>query len=1092
MNTKSLVLILVALLAFAGNAIAQKDITSSYITNATLSNGTTGWTTACTKTTTTTDPADAFSNSVQGNNTTGYASEAYAGWGSLIQTAYSMKQTITLPKGSYRLVNYSFFRQGQAYNTDAEKSLAYLVAGENKVVLKTLGSITAAGYANSQAEGANCFDSKMYRNVVEFEIAADNTQIAIGIEGTFDEARSWCIVGMFELFDLNDAASVSSPTDVTYAITNSGFEYRDMTGWTLSESGAFGTQNNNSSEIKAGGYYAEKWQTSGGLSDRTMTQTLSDLPDGLYELSAYVRYGGTGAFIQLNDIKTEVNANSFSTPYTVRTTINDGNLTIQAGLKNGTSNWVCFDRFSLKFYGDPLQAYKDLLAEKVAEAQALVDGGTLKTGAANVLQTVINDNDNDDDAFTEESQFNTAVQNIENAISKANETVAAYALYDAFKAKVVTLEASMSDDDKTSFESVIAEIDESVTIASSAAAVNEQILLLRSTALDFIASHDGQFDITFLASQVYSDWKKSDGTAAGIVADQFLTGRPSDIPSFAESYESTCVTTGDVLYQTVSNLPVGYYQVGMYAQALYTSGRGFETEATEGDSNRSFAFAGNQRTGLPIKFGTEVAFADLTTLDVNVHLSEAGDLTFGVTKDANGSNWHFAQIASIVYSNSPDLTSLKATRDALVAEAEGLLSGSSVYLTEDQKTALQSAINAGKAADVFDELNTVTLTTLPNAINTANQQVQQVTENRALMLAALERFENDYNLVDGTDYRRVTMSADAWAKLIEKVNAVSEALDDVSQSASYGTIKDALVAQLDATDASIRLFKSYKAMVDGTSALNISESATYEADSYMDTDGTEQTAIEALNTAFGTYAESQQENFDVAGFLGDNLDFSADQGTEELSGVTNASIYDIDGWEESYSNIDNWSVIQNQNSSYAGQLYLRSNWNSQAVTLKVFKQKMLPVGKYQLTLSWNSDLANMTNLSAYVIGSTSTAIGEATSEAKTLTYDFEITETPQPFDLIFGFVKTGTGNTPAQILVDDIVLTAIVDNVLIGDVNRDGSVTIADVTALVNIILGKVEEGAYDLSAADVNADDSITIADVTALVNIILGKKSE
>jgi hypothetical protein len=62
-----------------------------------------------------------------------------------------------------------------------------------------------------------------------------------------------------------------------------------------------------------------------------------------------------------------------------------------------------------------------------------------------------------------------------------------------------------------------------------------------------------------------------------------------------------------------------------------------------------------------------------------------------------------------------------------------------------------------------------------------------------------------------------------------------------------------------------------------------------------------------------------------------------------------------------------------------------------------------------------------------------------------------------------------------------------------GDVNRDGLVTIADVTALVNIILGKVTYSAnadkYDFEAANVNGDEQISIADVTALVNIILGK---
>ena len=56
----------------------------------------------------------------------------------------------------------------------------------------------------------------------------------------------------------------------------------------------------------------------------------------------------------------------------------------------------------------------------------------------------------------------------------------------------------------------------------------------------------------------------------------------------------------------------------------------------------------------------------------------------------------------------------------------------------------------------------------------------------------------------------------------------------------------------------------------------------------------------------------------------------------------------------------------------------------------------------------------------------------------------------------------------------------------LGDVNSDKTVTIADVTALVNIILGKTESPG---DVADVNGDHSVTIADVTALVNIILGK---
>ena len=59
-----------------------------------------------------------------------------------------------------------------------------------------------------------------------------------------------------------------------------------------------------------------------------------------------------------------------------------------------------------------------------------------------------------------------------------------------------------------------------------------------------------------------------------------------------------------------------------------------------------------------------------------------------------------------------------------------------------------------------------------------------------------------------------------------------------------------------------------------------------------------------------------------------------------------------------------------------------------------------------------------------------------------------------------------------------------------GDANGDGVVTIADVTAIVNHILGKPQSGTFNEVMADTNGDGSITIADVTATVNLILGKE--
>ena len=726
MKTKKFIITLVAFLAFAGNACAQRDITSQYITNAKLSNGTAGWT------------VSNFNTPQQGNNTEGYACEAYAGWDNLSVTSYSLKQTITLPKGNYRLCNYSFFRQGLRYNTNSSKSLAYLKAGSQQTLIKTLGSITGiptngdnGGYADTQAEGANCFDSKMYRNVVEFSIAADNTPIEIGIEGTFDVKQSWVIAGLFELFDLDDEASVSSPTDMTYKITNSGFEYRNTTGWTPNNM----SYQDNTWANKRGKGFMEAWQWDAGLSNRQVTQQLTGLPNGLYEVSVCghninQRNGdapSTGMFLYANNEKTEMGAYG---QYKVRTTVTDGNLLIKVALENCTGNWIAFDSFGLLFYGDPLEALKDLRDGYVTEAQAILNG------------------------------------------------------------------------------------------------------------------NDAQF------------------------------------------------------------------------------------------------------------------------------------------------------------------------------------------LTDEQKAALQSAINTGIAATTEADLNTVTSTTLPNAISTAQAQIAAVKENRKRMISALERFEKDYNIVDGTDYSRVTMSAKAWTDLLGKVMDVTEAMDDISLLTEFDARAQALEDQMNATDVSIRLFKSYKAMVEGCQSLNITEGTTYAADSYMDTDETEQTAIDALNTAFKAYAATQTNNINMAGFLGENLDFSANEGSAYVD--TDAQhIYDLPGWEEFYSNnTDNgWAFIRTADNGHNGELYLRTNWQTTAGdTLKVSKLKMLPEGKYKLTLSWNSNMQNMTNLSKYSIADTDVAIGQVTSNAETIEYEFEVTECAKDFDLVFGFKNTGTGNAAAQILVDDVTLFFIAED----------------------------------------------------------------
>ena len=93
-------------------------------------------------------------------------------------------------------------------------------------------------------------------------------------------------------------------------------------------------------------------------------------------------------------------------------------------------------------------------------------------------------------------------------------------------------------------------------------------------------------------------------------------------------------------------------------------------------------------------------------------------------------------------------------------------------------------------------------------------------------------------------------------------------------------------------------------------------------------------------------------------------------------------------------------------------------------------------------------------------------------------------------DKVFTFQKySGTGN----ILINSIEITPASD-VVMGDVNGDKNVTMADANAIVNYFLAedKTTFNDFNAQAANVNGDDDITMADANAVVNMYLNSGSE
>ena len=309
-----------------------KDVTAQYIKNADFSDGLNEWTAS--------KFADPKKQALSNN-----AIESYAGWGSLDVTEFSVTQKITLPAGSYKLVNNSFFRQAETYNSDATKSLAFLKAGDKQVALKTLGSETAISYANSQTDGAGVTTAGMYANEITFELTGSE-EIEIGVVGTFDEMKSWCIVGGFKLYDLNQEAET---IDMTKRIANHSFE-NGFENWNVE--GEWQEQTNGQA-VQIGTRYVEKWQSEGGLPAGKVSQTIEGLTNGKYIVKASAIATAEGTQVFAND--KAVAAPTEAAIVSIEVEVTDGKLTIGfERTAENQANWTAVDNFELFYVPEKL------------------------------------------------------------------------------------------------------------------------------------------------------------------------------------------------------------------------------------------------------------------------------------------------------------------------------------------------------------------------------------------------------------------------------------------------------------------------------------------------------------------------------------------------------------------------------------------------------------------------------------------------------------------------------------------------------------------------------------------------------------------
>lgn len=161
------------------------------------------------------------------------------------------------------------------------------------------------------------------------------------------------------------AVETTTPVDYSFLIANGDCASSSHEGWTADGSWSSNTTFYRNGDALLTNRFYESWVSGGQtLADRTLSQTLTDLPAGVYQLSldiiatqqdnAAAEVTGVTLFLGDQEVSCHT-ANSvpqtFTTPHF---NVTDG-AAVTLGLKvaSTTANWVAFDNFRLVYLGQP-------------------------------------------------------------------------------------------------------------------------------------------------------------------------------------------------------------------------------------------------------------------------------------------------------------------------------------------------------------------------------------------------------------------------------------------------------------------------------------------------------------------------------------------------------------------------------------------------------------------------------------------------------------------------------------------------------------------------------------------------------------------
>ena len=289
---------------------------------------------------------------------------------------------------------------------------------------------------------------------------------------------------------------------------------------------------------------------------------------------------------------------------------------------------------------------------------------------------------------------------------------------------------------------------------------------------------------TDLTSQfsALTDWQKWTG-ATGYTATNYCPTvdiNDGTKKQVCEKYETTCATTGDIFYQTVTGLTTGTYKIELYGGAAFTFGRGFGSMAFTGEigtgdnwgTHNSDTYTAGEHidteTGvkmyaitsegtyeeeIPIYYATNFPDGAATVVLDGVKVGVNGEVKIGMNKTSQSTNWHVVQLKGVTAQVlAKDLYAAHQTElQALVAEAQALAADEN---KTEGKDAFQEALTTAELAVNSQWYNNAEIEGIINNLKNAIANFKKA--NWYIEFAAGEYYiidaETDKKMAAGHDY----------------------------------------------------------------------------------------------------------------------------------------------------------------------------------------------------------------------------------------------------------------------------------------------------------------------------------------------------